>query len=126
MSIEIAAGWKLGLGESAVSDALDPNIVYSNSTSLPEYLTNLMLHILRDALEIVLKGHPKPGSEHFVSRNKLYQETMMWLISDDMDWIFSFCRICEALDVGPDDIRKKVLQNQGKNPDHQKQKVRIT
>lgn len=44
--------------------------------------------------------------------HKLAPSAMDWLMSDDLEWPFSFLRLCEALDISPSKIRKEVLNAQ--------------
>jgi hypothetical protein len=41
-------------------------------------------------------------------RRQLQREAMRWLRSNDRVWMFSFLRVCEALDLDPGTIRRAV------------------
>ena len=59
----------------------------------------LALAILEDAIRIYCNPE---GSL------RLRRETALWLISDDRSWCFSFERICEALGLEPECVRRSL------------------
>src|SRR5262249_5013818 len=62
----------------------------------------LLAAMLEDAVDIYRRGHTARLSR----RQKLYRETERWLRSHDRDWVFSFERVCEALDIDPEYVRR--------------------
>src|SRR5262245_7093900 len=68
----------------------------------------LMAAILEDAVALRSKKsrmeHPPMGREMVLMRN-----TERWFRADDEKWVFSFRRICEALDLDPCYLRRVVL-----------------
>ncbi len=62
----------------------------------------LMIAILEDAVAVYCK-HRDPTTS---KARRLFRDTQRWLQSDDRQWIFSFERICEALDLDPQWIRR--------------------
>ena len=65
-------------------------------------IRRLMYAILEDAVSVYT-------SEVRSSRqSRTFQQTRRWLDSNDRAWVFSFLRICEALDLDPEYIRRGV------------------
>ena len=65
-------------------------------------IRRLMYAILEDAVSVYT-------SEVRSSRqSRTFQQTRRWIDSNDRTWVFSFLRICEALDLDPDYIRRGV------------------
>jgi hypothetical protein len=65
-------------------------------------IRRLMYAILEDAVSVYT-------SEVRSSRqSRTFQQTRRWIDSNDRTWIFSFLRICEALDLDPEYIRRGV------------------
>ena len=62
----------------------------------------LMFAILEDAVAVYTK-HRAPATS---KQRRIYRNTKRWLESDDRTWLFSFLRICEALDLDPECIRR--------------------
>jgi len=62
--------------------------------------------LLADALTVC----SKPSRS--VTKKELHvrRETMRWLRSNDRTWLFSFLRVCEALDLDPGIVRRSVLR----------------
>ena len=58
----------------------------------------LMAAVLEDAINIVRK---RP-------RSRAGREAREWLSSHDASWPFAFERICDALDLEPDSVRRQV------------------
>ena len=69
----------------------------------------LMAAVLEDAVALMSKRgrmeHPPTGREMVLMRN-----TERWFRADDDKWVFSFHRICEALDLDPVHLRRVVLR----------------
>lgn len=63
----------------------------------------LMLATLEDAMRTLL-GH-RYGSRHA----RMQREDLDWLLSDDMDDPFTYLRICDALDIDSDWLRRRIL-----------------
>jgi len=67
-------------------------------------IRRLMYAILEDAVSVYT-------SEVRSSRqSRTFQQTRRWIDSNDRTWVFSFLRICEALDLDPDAIRREVRE----------------
>ena len=65
-------------------------------------IRRLMYAILEDAVNVYT-------SEVRSSRqSRTFQQTRRWIDSNDKAWVFSFLRICEALDLDPEYIRRGV------------------
>jgi hypothetical protein len=62
----------------------------------------LMIAILEDAAAVYCK-HREPTTS---KGRRLFRDTQRWLQSSDKKWIFSFERICEALDLDPSYLRR--------------------
>jgi len=64
----------------------------------------LMLAVLTDAIELVLKD-PAPATSR---RAYLQRRAADWIYSDERHWLFSFVSICETLGMNPKRIRAGV------------------
>ena len=62
----------------------------------------LMAAVLEDAVDVY--RHPR------ANRHRLVRETEAWFRSDDPRYVFSFARICKALDLDPRAIRAALEQ----------------
>ena len=67
-------------------------------------IRRLMCAILEDAVSVYTR---EAGS---FRRSRTFHETRRWLHSNDRTWVFSFLRICEALDLDPESIRREVRE----------------
>jgi hypothetical protein len=72
----------------------------------------LMAAILEDAIAVYLRPKPPRTSKAF----HLLWETRRWVHSNDRSWVFSFLRICEALDLDPNAIRRGLRIRRGQEP----------
>jgi len=65
-------------------------------------IRRLMCAILEDAVNVYANevGSSQPS--------RTFRETRRWLDSNDRTWVFSFLRICEALDLDPQRVRARV------------------
>ena len=63
----------------------------------------LMCAILVEAVESFQRRSDSGLTSH---ARRLSVEAEAWLSSDDCDWVFSFCSICDALDLSPQYIRR--------------------
>ena len=66
----------------------------------------LMLAVLADAIECFQKyvfAETDRGKKSF-------QEAEDWILETNNDWLFSFCSICEALELDPDYLRQGLLR----------------
>lgn len=61
----------------------------------------LMCAILEDAIYCFQKQFGNPGQE----ARRLAAEAEEWLFTDDLEWIFSFLNICQALGLDPGYVR---------------------
>jgi hypothetical protein len=97
--------------EERLSDVLEPWIVLpaqfyalapGNRRWGGEQL--LMAAVLEDAIALYLKPTSSGTSQ---ARDGL-RDARQWLHSEDRSWVFSFLRVCEALDLDPDAIRRRL------------------
>lgn len=65
-------------------------------------IRRLMYAILEDAVSVYTSEVRSPR------QSRTFQQTRRWFDSNDKTWIFSFLRICEALDLDPEYIRRGV------------------
>jgi len=66
----------------------------------------LMLAVLADAIECFQKY---VFAEHERGKRS-FQEAEDWILETNNDWLFSFCSICEALELDPDYLRQGLLR----------------
>ena len=64
----------------------------------------LMCAILDEAIGEYLKCRGGRGRR----KQRLFRETSAWLASDDRSWVFSFANICDALDLDPASVRRRL------------------
>jgi len=62
----------------------------------------LMIALLRDSIRSVVKHRNARDSRG----RRLFAEESGWILSDDMTWIYAFARVCEALDLDPEMVRR--------------------
>jgi hypothetical protein len=65
----------------------------------------LMAAVLEDAFALVRRDHgsvPRRAMREVL----LVRDTQRWFRSNDRSWLFSFLRICEALDLDPRAVRR--------------------
>jgi hypothetical protein len=67
----------------------------------------LMRAVLADALHVFLTRMPR-GQAHPDPR---FREVEQWFRSRDGQWPFSFERVCEALDLDPSRIRRRLAEH---------------
>ena len=60
----------------------------------------LMLAVLTDAIDVLLRGPAVNGPRHH-----LYEDTAGWLGSEDTEWPYSFVNICDALGLDVESVR---------------------
>lgn len=65
-------------------------------------IRRLMCAILEDAVAAYVKGANASRPSH------TFRQTRRWFGSNDRTWIFSFLRICQALDLDPQYVRRGV------------------
>lgn len=65
----------------------------------------LMLAVLEDALGILVAGPRRTTS------GRLFDDTRSWLLADDPSWPFSYVNVCEALDIDPASLRRRLASN---------------
>jgi hypothetical protein len=94
-------------GQLFESDVIAPEQyleVFSRSTNLePEQ--ELMLAILTDAIECVLKYLDEP----IPMRAKLFGDAHDWLFAQDEREPFSFVNVCEILNLDPSYLRRGIM-----------------
>lgn len=64
----------------------------------------LMCAILDEAIGEYFKCRGGRGRR----KQRLFRETTEWLASDDRSWVFSFANICDALDLDPHAVRRRL------------------
>jgi hypothetical protein len=64
----------------------------------------LMLGILEDAVHLF----PKARDPRSRLTKRQRRELIAWFASSDRRWLFSFERICEALDIDADSLRRRI------------------
>jgi len=64
----------------------------------------LMLGILEDAVHL----YPKAFDPNSRLTRRQRRELIGWFASNDRRWLFSFERICEALDIDADSLRRRL------------------
>jgi hypothetical protein len=62
----------------------------------------LLLAVLKDAIHIYCTA----GASWRRRNQRRFREVEEWFGSDDRQWLFSFERICEALDLDPQYLRR--------------------
>ena len=62
----------------------------------------LMLAVLEDAVACFLRYVTARDSR----RKAIFQEVEKWIRKEDIDWLFSFENVCEALDLNPNYVRR--------------------
>lgn len=67
--------------------------------------------VLEDALECVSKPIPEPGKSGRKRGARIKREAREWFESEDRNHVGTFLRICEALNLDPDYIRRGVLRD---------------
>jgi hypothetical protein len=78
--------------------------------SIGEY--RLLMGILEDAIHIYLKHGTSRGP-----RNRtLFRETEGWIESTSKEWVFSFERVCEALNIDPEYLRRMLRAQRRRAP----------
>jgi hypothetical protein len=74
--------------------------LYGVSPLQPE--KGLMLAVLQDSVECFQEYE---GDE----ANHLFKNIKEWIFEDDYEWLFSFIKICEAVNMDPNYLRKGLL-----------------
>ena len=77
----------------------------------------LMLAVLTDAIEILLKGPGVNGPR----RRDLYEETASWLAGDEPEWPFSFFNVCAVLGLDEGAVRSSV----GRRIEQARRRIRV-
>jgi hypothetical protein len=62
----------------------------------------LMLAVLEDALGILVAGPRR------TTNARTFWDTRNWVLDDDRGWPFSFVNVCEALDIDPARLRRRL------------------
>ena len=65
-------------------------------------IRRLMCAILEDAVNVYTKEANSSRPSH------TFRETRRWIDSNDRKWVFSFLRICQALDLDPTSVRRSI------------------
>jgi len=86
---------------TGVADIL-PSQYFSRFRDPCEGEKTLMLAVLEDAIKI----YKKHAFARYFHMKALFDETRSWIFSDDVGLPFSYCRICETLDINSGIIRK--------------------
>jgi hypothetical protein len=72
----------------------------------PTGVPRLMAAILEDAMHVYIRER---GSSR---QSRAFHEARMWIHSNDRKWVFSFLRICEALNLDPFRMRRRLQAEQ--------------
>lgn len=70
-----------------------------NVETPPEH--RLMIALVRDAMRCIERYRHARDSRG----KRLFAQESEWILSDDVDWLYSFARVCETLDLDPDAVR---------------------
>jgi hypothetical protein len=70
----------------------------------------LMAAVLEDAIRLYLKRIPPSPGKLRQKFQHVLQQTEYWLRSNDRAWAFSFLRICDALNLDPQYLRRGLRQ----------------
>jgi hypothetical protein len=70
----------------------------------------LMAAVLEDAIRLYLKPIPPSPGKLRQKLQDVLQQTEYWLRSNDRAWAFSFLRICDALNLDPQYLRRGLRQ----------------
>lgn len=71
-----------------------------------------MIAILHDAIDCLEKyrfATDREGQRHF-------EEARHWILADQADWPYSFEHICEALDLNPSSVIRRLRLRLGRTP----------
>jgi hypothetical protein len=101
----------------AISDALPPSLEWGavipiqlpNRGGLhnpPTGVPRLMAAIIEDAMHVYVR---ECGSSR---QSRAFHEARQWIHSNDRKWVFSFLRICEALNLDPFRMRRRLQAQQ--------------
>jgi len=90
--------------EDTIPDAILPSQFCDEAAVLAEAPGEhrLLLAVLKDAMHIYCTA----GASWRRRNLRRFRETEEWFESDDREWLFSFERICEALDLDPQYLRR--------------------
>ena len=72
----------------------------------------LMAAILLDALAV----YSRPGVARALGGGHVLRQTQHWVRSNDRSSTFSFLRVCEALGLEPDVVRRHLREGRGGGP----------
>ena len=85
-----------------VPSAILPSQYFSARRRVRSAEERLVAAILEDAIAVYSKNRqPKTRKGR-----RLLNETERWFLSSDRTWVFSYLRVCEALDLDPYCIRR--------------------
>jgi hypothetical protein len=79
---------------------------FVNSTAARTGEQRLMEAVLEDAIAAYLKRIPPSSDKLRQTFQRIRQETEHWIRSDDRKSMFSFLRICDALELEPEYLRR--------------------
>ena len=92
-------------GRPAIADSIELVMLHSSrSEAWWPGEKRLMLALLTDAIDLLAKGPGVAGSP----RRRLFEETSEWFACDDTAWPCSFVRVCEALGLDANAVRRAV------------------
>jgi hypothetical protein len=77
----------------------------------------LMLAVLTDAIEVLLKGPGVNGPR----RRNLYEETASWFAGEAPEWPFSFFNVCAVLGLDEGAVRSAV----GRRIEQARRRIRV-
>ncbi|MCW5893335.1 MAG: hypothetical protein KIT14_22710 [bacterium] len=100
--------WPAPRPASSAAASSDPDEVRAPRSCAPTALRGvppeqrLMLAVLEDALTILTAGPRRTTS------GRLFWDTRSWILDDDHAWPFSFLNVCDALDIDPIRLRRRL------------------
>ena len=90
-------------------DTLLPEQLYRSRRHALRGERLLLLAVLEDAVECYRRGRRSRDPAARI----LFDETRAWVESHDRDTLFSFESLCEALDIDPDYLRRRLHETSG-------------
>jgi hypothetical protein len=66
----------------------------------------LMLAILEDGIQCFFDNLHASGGK----KKHLFEDAEAWIVASDVDWVFSFESVCDALGLNPEYVRQGLLR----------------
>jgi hypothetical protein len=80
----------------------------NQTNNYKESQRELAAGVLKQAEQDLQRFHAAPGT----IERELYLDAYRWVMSDDSTWPFSFLRVCESLNLVPEDVRQDLIDQQ--------------